>query len=298
MGENSTIQWTDKTWNPWHGCTKVSDGCKFCYMYRDKERYGQDPKTVLRSKTTFNAPLKWTDPAMVFTCSWSDWFITDADEWRPEAWDIIRKTPHLTYQILTKRPENIKERLPADWGKGYPNVWLGVSVENQKAAEDRIFELLSIRAAVRFLSVEPLLGPIKLTNIPTGLWTYGQVDVMSGYLCGDEPDEMFDYDSDPTGWTKNPVGSWDRGPHGMDWVIIGGESGNETGRYRYRPITLEAIRSVVDQCQAGGVPVFVKQLGTHLAKELGLKDSHGGNMSEWPKEIQVRQFPEFERSPA
>jgi len=162
MGDTTNIEWTDKTWNPWHGCRKVSAGCKYCYMYRDKERYGQDPTTVLRSKTTFSDPLKWSDPAKVFTCSWSDFFIEEADDWRDEAWDIIRETPHLTYQILTKRPERIWEHLPNDWGEGWINVWLGVSVENQSVAKRRLDSLFAVPASTMFLSIEPLLGPLDL----------------------------------------------------------------------------------------------------------------------------------------
>src|ERR1700761_9152752 len=116
MGETTGIQWTNKSWNPWQGCRKVSAGCKFCYMFREKEKYGQNGSRIVRSKTTFTAPLKWKDPSLVFTCSWSDFFIEEADEWRQEAWDIIKATPHLTYQILTKRPERIGMCLPADWG--------------------------------------------------------------------------------------------------------------------------------------------------------------------------------------
>lgn len=133
MTKNSLIQWTKLTWNPWHGCKKVSPGCKFCYMYRDKARYNQNPVIVQRSRQeTFNSPLKWREPGFVFTCSWSDFFIDEADKWRQNAWDIIRRTPHLIYQILTKRPERIKQCLPPDWGDGWQNVWLGTSVENQK----------------------------------------------------------------------------------------------------------------------------------------------------------------------
>src|SRR3990167_11527130 len=109
MSDKTHINWTEATWNPWHGCIKVSPGCKNCYMYREKNRYGQDPAVVVRSKpATFNAPLKWKEPARVFTCSWSDFFIKQADPWRDEAWDIIYQTPHLTYLILTKRPERIE----------------------------------------------------------------------------------------------------------------------------------------------------------------------------------------------
>ena len=254
MGDRSNISWTMATWNPWRGCRKVSPGCKNCYMFRDQTRYGQDPSIVTRSKTTFNAPLKWKEPTLIFTCSWSDWFIEEADAWRAEAWDIIRRTPHHTYQILTKRPERMVEHLPADWGDGWSNVWMGVSVESQQYADKRIPELLEIPARVRFLSVEPMLGPIDFTQIPTGHWAYGHVDVMSGYLCGNEPDEMRDWDADPQGWIRKPAGEWERGPHGVDWVIVGGESGPG-----FRPLNLDHARSVRDQCVAAGVPFFFKQ---------------------------------------
>lgn len=161
MGKTSAIEWTDATWNPWQGCIKVSAGCKNCYMYRDQKRYGRDPRDIHRSSdATFNAPLKWKEPRKVFTCSWSDFFLPEADEWRPEAWEIIRKTPQHTYQILTKRPENILDRLPPDWGDGWPNVWLGVSVENN-AYLSRIKRLMDIPARVRFISYEPALGPLQ-----------------------------------------------------------------------------------------------------------------------------------------
>jgi len=157
MAENSKIEWTNDTWNPWQGCLKISPGCKACYMYRDKKRYGQDPMVVVRSKPpTFNAPLKKLKGPLVFTCSWSDFFIDQADEWRNDAWDIIRQTPHLTYQILTKRPENIADRLPEDWGDGWNNVWLGVSVESSEY-KHRIGTLYDIPSVVRFVSYEPAL---------------------------------------------------------------------------------------------------------------------------------------------
>jgi protein gp37 len=159
MGQTSAIEWTDATWNPWMGCEKVSPGCAHCYMYREQRQYGHDPMALRRSKTKFAEPLRWSSPRMVFTCSWSDWFHPGADRWRAEAWEIVRETPHLTYQILTKRPELIAERLPANWGDGYENVWLGVSVENSRFTW-RADLLRDIPAAVRFLSAEPLLGSL------------------------------------------------------------------------------------------------------------------------------------------
>lgn len=164
MAEHSKIEWTEATWNPWHGCHKISPGCKNCYMFRDKARYGQDGNVVVKSKTKFTEPLRWKDPRVVFTCSWSDWFIEEADQWREEAYEVIRRTPQHTYQILTKRIERAEFRFPAP---PPPNVWLGVSVESSKYL-GRVDMLREVPAAVRFLSVEPLLedlGQIDLTGI-------------------------------------------------------------------------------------------------------------------------------------
>lgn len=163
--KNSKIEWTDHTWNPWIGCLKVSPGCKHCYMYREQERYKHDPKVITRTKpATFNVPLTWHEPAKVFTCSWSDFFIEQADAWRAEAWDIIRRTPHLTYQVLTKRPENIMGRLPDDWGSGYQHVWLGVSVESQEYLQRAVL-LATIPAEIRFISYEPALGLVDFAPV-------------------------------------------------------------------------------------------------------------------------------------
>lgn len=163
MSDQTNIAWTESTWNPWYGCTKVSAGCDNCYMFRQMRQYGRDPEKVQRSKTKFFEPLKWREPRRVFTCSWSDWFHKDADAWRDEAWEVIKATPQHTYQILTKRPGRIARHLPADWGDGYPNVWLGVSVESQEQAH-RIRQLRDVPAIVRFVSAEPLLGPLDLSH--------------------------------------------------------------------------------------------------------------------------------------
>jgi protein gp37 len=272
MGQDSQIQWTENSWNPWTGCRKVSAGCKFCYMYRDKDRYGQDPTQVLRSKTRFNEPLKWKDPKLIFTCSWSDWFIEEADAWRPEAWAIIKATPQHTYQILTKRPERIKDCLPPDWGTGYPNVWLGTSVENQTAANVRIPHLLKVPAAVHFLSMEPLLGAVNLME----LFRFNvETNALSGWQSYH---------------TSEGIGASGQ-TNKIDWVIIGGESGNDTGKWLYRECKPEWIEDILVQCRLWAVPVFVKQLGTHLAKKLKLSDRHGGTLTQWPEPFQIRQFP-------
>lgn len=164
----SNIEWTDYTFNPWRGCTKVSPGCKNCYMFRDMHRYGLDPSVVTRTKT-WNDPIKWQREAekqnkrfLVFTCSWSDFFHVDADQWRADAWALIKKCDRLIFQVLTKRAGRISANLPADWNGGYPNVWLGVSVENQQAADERIPFLIKATARCRFISAEPLLGSVNL----------------------------------------------------------------------------------------------------------------------------------------
>lgn len=188
MGKNTTIAWTETvmpdgtvtpghSWNPWQGCRKVSPGCLNCYMYRDKKRYGQDPAVVVRSKSaTFNAPLKWKEPAKVFVCSWSDFFIEDADAWRDEAWEIMRRTPHLTYMLLTKRPQNISDRLPPGWP--LKNVWLGVTAEDQERFDARMPYLINagMQSPVMFVSIEPMIGPIHLHSIGANLWV----------ICGGE----------------------------------------------------------------------------------------------------------------
>lgn len=244
----TTIEWTNYTWNPWVGCKKVSAGCKNCYMYREQTWRGNDPTLIRRTKT-LNDPLGWDrkrittgeppwgERCFVFTCSYSDFFIREADEWRPEAWEIIRKTPHLTYQILTKRPERMKECLPPDWP--LPNVWLGVSVENQKAADERIPLLLQTPAAVRFISVEPMLEIIDLNQAAYGMGKpRPPLDIMRRQIDGECLSAL-------------------------DWVICGCESGPGA-----RPMELDWARSLRDQCVESGVPFFFKQSfeNGHLVK--------------------------------
>jgi protein gp37 len=165
MAEQTAVSITQHTWNPWRGCTRISPGCRNCYMFRQQERYGNDPSQVVRTKT-WGEPLRWQKKAaaagrtdLVFTCSWSDWFHEDADGWRAEAWDVVRRCPNLTFQVLTKRPERIAAHLPADWGAGYPNVWLGVSVERDDYCW-RADLLRAVPAQTRWVCAEPLLGPL------------------------------------------------------------------------------------------------------------------------------------------
>ena len=251
MGDRTAIEWTDLTWNPWHGCTQVSAGCDLCYMFREKRYYGQDPEVVQRSKTKFTEPLKWErelaatgQRKLVFTCSWSDWFHKAADAWRDEAWAIIKQTPHLTYQILTKRPGRIARHLPADWGDGYENVWLGVSVENQDAAF-RVRQLANVPARVRFVSAEPLIGALNLSN---------------AYEAAND-----------TYYNLLPA---------IHWLIIGGESGGP----ERREMQIEWARDLIAQCRRHDTAPFVKQLG-------GPVNAKRGDPAEWPEDLRVREWP-------
>lgn len=266
MAEKSNIEWTEATWNPWYGCLKVSPGCKFCYMYREMERYGRDPRVVTRSKTKFEDPLTWVRtgkaPKFCFTCSWSDFFIAEADEWRAEAWEIIRKTPQITYQILTKRPERIREHLPADWGlSGYPNVWLGVSAENQEYADERVHQLLAIPAAIHWVSAEPLLGPIDF-NALTVDYSHPRHTPLHASALHRETDGNF--------YQMNRL---------LDWIVVGGESGPES-----RPMEAAWAKQIAQDCAESETQLFMKQMGG--------KGDKRGDLEDIPEDLRIRQYPE------
>lgn len=224
MGTNSAIEWCNHSWNPWQGCNPVSDGCLNCYMFDGKKRWGQDPTAVVRSKTTFNAPLhpSWKAGSRVFVCSWSDFCHEQADPWRIDAWDVMRQRPDITYLILTKRQERLVECLPGDWGDGWPNVWLGITAENQAMLEKRVPALLRIPAAVRFVSCEPLLGPI------TFRWAM---------------------------WHEMRGANHLDGLRDIDWVIAGCESGGNR-----RAAKIEWFQSLRTECEETGIPFFLKQM--------------------------------------
>lgn len=255
MGIKSNIQWTDATWNIAVGCKKIDADCKYCYMYRDSlEGTRYNPKIVRKTKTVFNMPMKLKEPSKIFTSSLTDWCLPEIDPFRHEMFEIIRACPQHTFQLLTKRPERLAHVLPLDWGRGYRNCWLGTSVgSDTDQAMQRIHDLCVADAEVKFISVEPLWGRMR---------------------------DFIPFDYQLTG--REPM---------IDWVIVGGESGNDKGKYRYRDCELAWIEEVVEQCRAAGVPVFVKQLGTFLSKKLGLKDRHGGDISEFPSHLRIRQFP-------
>ena len=265
MSANTKIEWAHDTFNPWRGCTKVSPGCDHCYAETLCKRFGDgDLRQGQRRRTSdyyWRQPLKWNrkaaasrQPRRVFCASLADVFDNQVDPaWREDLWALIAATPHLTWMLLTKRPQNIVKMLPADWGAGWSNVWLGTTVENQTEADRRIPHLLAAPAAVRFLSCEPLLAPVDLTAINIRAWTGDATP------AADEPD-----------WRFNALSGehWFRGDDGysyggdgpslgtIDWVIVGGESG--PGAWPMHP---DWARSLRDQCAAAGVPFLFKQWG-------------------------------------
>ena len=161
------------TWNLWHGCTKVSSGCSRCYMYRRDEKVGKDP-TIIRKTQSFNLPVrilragqyrglyKVPSGSMIFTCFSSDFFHKDADEWREEAWSMIRERSDCTFFMITKRPERITEHLPTDWGEGWDHVTVAVTCENQWMAEKRLPLYLSLPLSHHSIMIEPMLSAVNL----------------------------------------------------------------------------------------------------------------------------------------
>ena len=160
----------DKTWNPWHGCHKCSEGCQNCYAYFLDKRYGRDTNKVVKNKSNFNFPVKkdragqykLESGSFVRVCMTSDFFLEEADEWRKEAWDYIRQRPDVTFSLLTKRAQRIRECLPDDWADGWDNVTFSVSCENQKRLDERIPYLLELPSKHNWVSLKPFIGEIDI----------------------------------------------------------------------------------------------------------------------------------------
>ena len=164
--KNTLIGWCDHTINFWRGCNRVSEGCRHCYIQRRNKDPFHGP--VRTTQATWRQAAIWDREAVthgtrprVFTCSLSDFFHPTADPWRKEAWALIRKCGNLDWLILTKRSDRIAKSLPEDWGAGWDHVWLGVTVESQEWVS-RVADLLVVPAKTRFVSAEPLLGPVDL----------------------------------------------------------------------------------------------------------------------------------------
>lgn len=216
--KRSSISWTDSTWNPWQGCIKVSSACKNCYMHRLKERSNINPSSIVKSDNSFNSPLIWRTGRRIFTCSMSDFFIEEADKWRDEAWEIIRKTTRHTYLILTKRPERIKSNLPKDWSSvNYPHVWIGVTVEEQGQLQ-RIHHLEEFGCNVKWVSFEPLLSEVYLTERELRIIDWAVLGGESGYQNGKYQFRktelswflslMYQFESNKTPYYFKQFGTW------------------------------------------------------------------------------------------
>ena len=157
-------------WNPWHGCKKCSEGCENCYVYYLDRMRGKNGADIYQTKTGFRYPLskdrsgqyKIQSGEMISVCMTSDFFLKEADAWREEAWDMMRKRSDVIFLLLTKRPERIRECLPADWGDGWENIFLNVTCENQKRADERVPLLLALPFKHKGLHCAPLLGPLTI----------------------------------------------------------------------------------------------------------------------------------------
>ena len=317
------IQWTDRTWNPVRGCARVSPGCEHCYAERVAYRFNGEGQpyeglTVLGKKgprwsgearfipSALGEPSKWRKPQRIFVNSMSDLFHDDVtNEQIAAVFGVMAACPQHTFQVLTKRPARMVEWFQWVSGKpGFsnplqaccmsaldferehhsrgdagplhidrcadpegpwplPNVHLGVSCENQETANKRIPVLLQTPAALRFISAEPLLGPVNLTEVGVT-------------LCRD----ALRVDCEKQGL-------WHAERH-LDWVIVGGESGSGA-----RPCSSDWIVDIVGQCRRADIACFVKQLGSYAFghSNIRLKDRKGGDITEWPPELQVRQMP-------
>jgi protein gp37 len=323
MSDHTRIEWTDATWNPVTGCTKVSQGCKNCYAERDWKRLAAPRETPNRytgraftgvrcHEDVLALPLRWKKPRRIFVNSMSDLFHEDVpDGFIDLVFAAMAQAPQHTFQVLTKRPERMLRWLDAGahlrmtrcfrnfvqysapvgpWP--LPNVWLGVSVEDQATADERIPLLLQTPAAVRWVSAEPLLGPVDLTHIQ---WPgKHRVDALRAGAW------------DMPGWHPGFVNHSDM--ERLDWVVTGGESGPHA-----RPCHVDWLRDIVRQCRAADVPVHVKQLGAKVDgvplsqfpelsgwradattdEILGplLCDRKGGDPAEWPEDLRVREWP-------
>lgn len=173
-------------WNPWHGCHKISEGCEHCYMYFLDGKRGIDTSLIYRT-ANFDLPIqrdrkgnfKLKSGMQIYVCLSTDFFVEEADEWRPEVWKMIRQRPDIAFRLLTKRAHRISECLPNDWGDGYPNVMLSVTCENQRRADERLPILLSIPARHKGFMAAPFIGKIDASEY----LSTGQIEEV---LCGGE----------------------------------------------------------------------------------------------------------------
>ena len=281
MGANSKIEWTDHTFSPWTGCTKVSPACDHCYAEGWAKRsghvkWGSGQPRRRTSDANWRMPLKWNREAertgvrpRVFCASLADVFDNEVDPaWRADLFKLIADTHNLNWLLLTKRVGNVMKManevadmprtgshtghlIAHQWRNGSPpkNVWLGATVVNQEEADRDIPKLLTVPAAKRFLSIEPMLGPMLLPFERLREW--------------------------------NRIALLNQQEHAVsriDWVIVGGESGPGA-----RPMSPDWARSIRDQCEEAGVALFVKQMG-------GSRDKRG-ELFDLPDDLRIREVP-------
>lgn len=291
MSANTSIEWCDHTFNPWIGCTKVSPACDHCYAEVSTPSrtmgvvWGPKAERHRTSPGNWAMPLRWNAQAeafqaqhgrrqRVFCASLADVFDNAvSSKWRSDLLDLIDSTPNLDWLLLTKRVGNVASMLhdvgprTIQHGAGFevrtglpPNVWLGATIANQEEADRDIPKLLAVPARVRFLSMEPLLGPVQLETIYNTNLGEGQpyLHPLSGAVSDGHGDVC--------------------SIEGIDWVIVGGESGHHA-----RPMDVEWARSLQQQCKAAGTAFFMKQMG-------GTRDKRG-SLADLPVDLRVREFP-------
>ena len=258
MADRSLIEWTDATWNVVTGCSRVSRGCENCYAERlaatrlkhhpSRRRLvdanGRWTGEVRLNEQWLDQPLRWRKPRNIFVAAHGDLFHENVpDEWLDSIFAIIDLCPRHVFQILTKRPERMRAYMSA-FRSPPPNAWLGVSVEDQPAADLRIDRLLHTLAAIRWISVEPMLGRVDLLHLKPPHCRPTTVDALRGM--------------------RHYAGAAMPAPAALDWVVAGGESGP-----RARTIRPEWARDLQRQCFLAGVPFFFKQWGGITSKAGG-----------------------------
>ena len=335
MGNATTIAWTHYTFNPWWGCTRVSPGCQHCYAAAFSHRLGLDVWGPQAGRRTFDdrhwdEPLRWSrrraagdERHLVFCASMADVFEDrrDLDSARFRLWDLIQATPELTWQLVTKRPENVDRLAPGAWTMhAWPsNVWLLVTAEDQERADLRIPVLLRTGARVKGVSYEPALGPVDFSR-----WMW---PVLEGWPAPYR--SLREAREAGAKTTRRRQALVSASMVFLDWVIVGGESGPGA-----RPFDVAWARSVVRQCREAGVACFVKQVGANVRTRndslsteqdpdvstdwpapadgwgridenldgyrdgyqgapirIYLKHPKGGAMEEWPADLRIREFP-------
>ena len=279
MGQETKISWTHHTANFWWGCQRVSPGCEHCYaehlaVVRRKLPVWGPPSTTKRErkKGVWTEVPKWNQAAReagvrrrMFVSSMADIFEDhpDVTQWRADALALLETCTNLDVQLLTKRPQNIMQMVPASWHTAWPkHIWAGTTVEDKRRAHERIPHLLRVPAAVRFLSCEPLLESVDLTMLRVG--------------------EQFDAEGADFYNALAGRSYWDNGDTGIHGprihqVIVGGESGSDA-----RPFHVEWARDLLRQCRAAGVAAFCKQFGDNVRTRLDAEDGWWSPDMEWP----------------